>query len=63
MSAMSASSTPALPSGSMGWHPSTATSNTATPRPCRPLARRGTGRPSLVCWAAIPRRIAAQSAG
>eukprot|EP00969_Alexandrium_andersonii_P325395 14378286-Alexandrium_andersonii.AAC.1 len=43
--------------------PSAIKSNTATPPPSRSLMCRGTGRHSLACWAAIPRRIAAQSAG
>eukprot|EP00969_Alexandrium_andersonii_P037913 1662314-Alexandrium_andersonii.AAC.1 len=60
---MSASSTPMLPSGSSSRSPAAAKSHTAMPRSILSCARRGTGRPSLVCWAAMPRRIAMRSAG
>eukprot|EP00969_Alexandrium_andersonii_P032138 1404231-Alexandrium_andersonii.AAC.1 len=58
MSAVSASSTPMLPLGSSRCSPAAVTSNTATPRSILSCTCRGTGRPSLACWAAIPRRIA-----
>eukprot|EP00969_Alexandrium_andersonii_P157867 6976586-Alexandrium_andersonii.AAC.1 len=60
---MSASSMPMLLSGSSSWSPTAARSNTATPQLILSCTRRGMGRPSLACWAAMPRRIAAQSAG
>eukprot|EP00969_Alexandrium_andersonii_P150250 6644000-Alexandrium_andersonii.AAC.1 len=63
MSVMSASSTPTLPSGPSSWSPAAVRSNTAVPRSILSCACRGTGRPSLACWAAMPLRIAAQSAG
>eukprot|EP00969_Alexandrium_andersonii_P301140 13312919-Alexandrium_andersonii.AAC.1 len=63
MSSTSASSMPMLFSGSTGWPPSASRSNAAAPWSSRPLMCRGAGCPSLACWAAIPRRIAAQSAG
>eukprot|EP00969_Alexandrium_andersonii_P013845 604028-Alexandrium_andersonii.AAC.1 len=62
-SAMSASPTPMLPSGSSSWSPAAVRSNAATPRSSLPCTCRGTGGPSPACWAAMPRRIAAQSAG
>eukprot|EP00969_Alexandrium_andersonii_P044042 1932099-Alexandrium_andersonii.AAC.1 len=63
MSAMSASPTPMLPSGSSNCSPTAAKSNAAMPRSVLSCTRRGTGRPSLACWAAMPRKIAAHSAG
>eukprot|EP00969_Alexandrium_andersonii_P296941 13121913-Alexandrium_andersonii.AAC.1 len=63
MSAMSASSMPILPSGSSSCSPAAAKSNTAMPRSILSCTCRGCGRPSLACWAAMPRRIAVHSAG
>eukprot|EP00969_Alexandrium_andersonii_P002173 94998-Alexandrium_andersonii.AAC.1 len=63
MSAMSASPMPMLLSGSSSGPLAAARSNTATPRSILPCACWGTGRPSLACWAAMPRNIDAQSAG
>eukprot|EP00969_Alexandrium_andersonii_P347259 15353577-Alexandrium_andersonii.AAC.1 len=60
---MPASSMPELHSGSTSWSPTVARSSTATPRSIPSCTCRGTGRPSLACWAAMPRRIAARSAG
>eukprot|EP00969_Alexandrium_andersonii_P098767 4358037-Alexandrium_andersonii.AAC.1 len=59
---MVALSMPMLLSGSTSKSPSAARSNTADPRSSRSLTCRRTERPSLACWAAIPRRIAAQHA-
>eukprot|EP00969_Alexandrium_andersonii_P044703 1961336-Alexandrium_andersonii.AAC.1 len=63
MSVMLASPTPTPLSGSSSGPLAAARSNTAAPRPILPWTRWGTGRPSLACWAAMPRKIAAQSAG
>eukprot|EP00969_Alexandrium_andersonii_P056580 2494946-Alexandrium_andersonii.AAC.1 len=60
---MSASSRPIVLSGSSSWSPAAVRSNAATPRSILSCTCRGTGRPSLACWAAMPRRIAAQTAG
>eukprot|EP00969_Alexandrium_andersonii_P305097 13486367-Alexandrium_andersonii.AAC.1 len=60
---MSASPMPVPLSGSASRPPSAIRSNAATPRSSRSFTCRGTERPSLACWAAIPRRIAVQSAG
>eukprot|EP00969_Alexandrium_andersonii_P024655 1076221-Alexandrium_andersonii.AAC.1 len=63
MSVMSASPMPTQLPGSSSWPPAAARSNTATPRSILPCACCGTGRPSQACWSAMPRRIAARSAG
>eukprot|EP00969_Alexandrium_andersonii_P084693 3735081-Alexandrium_andersonii.AAC.1 len=63
MSVMSASPMPTLLSGSSSWPPAAARSNTAVPRSILPCTCCGAGQPSLARWAAMPRRIAAQSAG
>eukprot|EP00969_Alexandrium_andersonii_P132844 5874947-Alexandrium_andersonii.AAC.1 len=63
MSSMPASSMPMMLSGFASWRPSAVKSNTATPRPSRSRTCQGTGCPSLACWVAIPRRMAAQSVG
>eukprot|EP00969_Alexandrium_andersonii_P152204 6730809-Alexandrium_andersonii.AAC.1 len=60
---MSASSMPILLSGSSSGSPAAVKLNTAIPRSILSCTCWGTGRPSLACWAAMPRRIAAQSAG
>eukprot|EP00969_Alexandrium_andersonii_P292233 12916251-Alexandrium_andersonii.AAC.1 len=62
-SGMSASSMPILLSGSSSWSPAADRSNTAVPRSVLSCTCWGTGRPSLACWAAMPRRIAVRSAG
>eukprot|EP00969_Alexandrium_andersonii_P080520 3549239-Alexandrium_andersonii.AAC.1 len=54
-SSMLASPTPVLHLGSTSWSPAAARSNTATPRPTLPCARRGTGR---LPWHAGPQRRA-----
>eukprot|EP00969_Alexandrium_andersonii_P254735 11259250-Alexandrium_andersonii.AAC.1 len=63
MSVMSASPKPILLSGSSCGSPAAVKSSTAAPRPTLSCACWGTGRPPLACWAAMPRRIAVQSAG
>eukprot|EP00969_Alexandrium_andersonii_P064664 2847665-Alexandrium_andersonii.AAC.1 len=60
---MSASPMPMLLSGSSSRSPAADISNTTAPRSILSCTCRGTGRPSLARWAAMPRRIAAQSAG
>eukprot|EP00969_Alexandrium_andersonii_P025268 1104448-Alexandrium_andersonii.AAC.1 len=60
---MSASPMPMLPSGSSNCSPTAAKSNAAAPRSTLSCTCRGTRRPSLACWAAMPRRIAVRSAG
>eukprot|EP00969_Alexandrium_andersonii_P162137 7166383-Alexandrium_andersonii.AAC.1 len=63
MSAMSAVVHADAALGLLEWSPAAARSNTAIPRSVLSCTCRGTGRPSLVCWAAMPRRITVQSAG
>eukprot|EP00969_Alexandrium_andersonii_P326943 14447980-Alexandrium_andersonii.AAC.1 len=60
---MAASLMPEPSSGSSNCPNAAVKSYTAAPRSILLCTRRGTGSPSLACWAAMPRRIAVHNAG